>query len=112
MKKLDENKIPKILWAMACSEEKDLPNPIIPELLEKLSKLKLNKSMNQYEAAQLYQLIIFVDEKVDDAKYPPEYKLIFSDSLRKAAKKAYLAQDVCHDKDMQNEIGNQRFILF
>ena len=104
--KLDADKIPGILWAMAYIEEKDLPNPLIPILLEKLSKLKLSKPMSEIEAAQLYQLIMFVDDKVENVKYPPEYKDIFSEAVRKASKKAYLSQDVCHDKDIQNEIGN------
>lgn len=96
---------------MAYTEEKDIQNPIIPILLEKLPSLQLTKPMTEIESAQLYQLIAFVDRKVSEFKYPPEFKSLFTEAVRASAKKAYLNVDVCLHKDTQKEIGMMGFAL-
>jgi hypothetical protein len=93
------------MWALAYTEEKDLPNPLIAHLLEKLPAVKLTKPLSVDEAAEFYQFFLFVKNKIKNAKYPPEFEDLISDSVKAIAKKAYMSKDVCLHKKTQKEIG-------
>lgn len=102
---LDPDLYPRVMWALAYTEEKDLPNPLIAHLLEKLPGVKLTKPLSVDEAAEFYQFFLFVKNKIKNAKYPPEFEDLISDSVKAIAKKAYMSKDVCLHKKTQKEIG-------
>ena len=72
---LEEDNYINTIWALACTEETDLQNPLIPILIEKLPNFKTKPQMNEEELAQFYQLIMFVYQKIEDSLYPAEYRI-------------------------------------
>ena len=103
---LDPDLYVKVLWSLAYIEKEDLPNPLIPLLFGKLSDIKLTRPLTDEESAYFYQVLLFVQNKIEDGHYPPEYENLISDSVKNLAKKRYIDFDDCKHQEMKKEMGN------
>jgi hypothetical protein len=102
---LDHDHYPKVLWTLAITEQKDLPNPLIPIMFEKLPEIELSKPLSDEDSAYFYQFILFVKEKVKQNVYPPSFEELVSENVVKVARKKYIDFDKCLHTDTQREIG-------
>jgi hypothetical protein len=95
----------KALWVLSYTEEADLDNPLIPIMFEKLPQLELTRPLTDLEAAYFHQIMLFVDMKIKQMKFPESYRDLIPESVQKVAKQKYIEMDQNLHADFRKEIG-------
>lgn len=73
--------------------------------MQKLDTVELSEPLSTEESARFFQLITFVDRKINKQAYPKKFGAIFTESIREAARKAYMQVDVWLYPEFQRHVG-------
>lgn len=79
-------------WSMIAMEDPEAPrfsNPLVPKTLEAPTKFKREKALSSEELIKLYQIHLFIKEKVKLHQLDPEMKHVIPKDLLKAASEEY-----------------------
>ena len=86
-------------------EEDKNPNPLIPILFQNLQDIKLSAPLTDEESAYFFQVLQYIDSKVQEGAYPPEFSQLVTEPIKNLAKKRYTELDNCQHEKWKEEMG-------
>lgn len=102
------NELINVLWSLATTEDDVMHNPIIPRLYERLHEFKRSdKPLTKEELLELYQLQVYAQDQIRNARWPKEFKEVIPKKVRDLAEEEYANFDKNLYGDVQVDIAKK-----